>query len=123
MKIKAAKPAQRACKLAGTDDLFLLVQPMGSKLWRCKFRLQGIEEMQSPGAFAEVGLAAASAAHAASRSLVANGINSAQARRAERQFLAIAGLRQTQGSVGAGHGLGAATGAALRPSTVGQRHR
>ena len=34
LKIKTAKPAERAYKLADAGGLFLLVQPNGSKLWR-----------------------------------------------------------------------------------------
>lgn len=45
LKIKIARPAERAYKLADAGVLFLLVQPNGSKLWRYKFRLQGVEDL------------------------------------------------------------------------------
>jgi len=74
VKVKTAKPAERAYKLADGGGLFLLVQPNGSKLWRYKFRIGGVEGLQALGAFPEVGLADARAAHTASRHLVAKGI-------------------------------------------------
>ena len=56
LKIKTAKPAERAYKIADGGGLFLLVQPNGSKLWRYKFRVQGVEGLQALGAFPQVGL-------------------------------------------------------------------
>ncbi len=124
LKIKTAKPAPRAYKLADAGGMFLLVQPNGSKLWRYKFRLQGVEGLQALGAFPEVGLADARAAHTASRLLVADGINPVQARRAERESRAIADMRRTQGSFDAlCADWDAANSAALRPATVAQRRR
>ena len=124
LKIKTAKPAERAYKLSDAGGLFLLVQPNGSKLWRYKFRLQGVEGLQALGIFPDVGLADARAAHATSRQLVANGINPVQARRAERESRAIASMRQTKGSFEAlCADWDAATSAGLRPATVGQRCR
>ncbi len=51
-----AKPVDRVFKLADSASLFLLVQPNGSQLWRCKFRLDGVEGLQALGAFPEVSL-------------------------------------------------------------------
>ena len=51
LKVKTAKPAERAYKLADSGGLFLLVQPNGSKLWRYKFRIGGVEGLQALGAF------------------------------------------------------------------------
>ena len=50
VKVKTAKPAERAYKLADGGGLFLLVQPNGSKLWRYKFRIGGVEGLQALGA-------------------------------------------------------------------------
>jgi Arm DNA-binding domain len=63
LKIKTAKPAERPYKIADGGGLFLLVQPNGSKLWRYKFRIHGVEGLQGLGAFPEVGLAQARVAH------------------------------------------------------------
>ncbi len=124
LKIKIAKPADRAYKIADGGGLFLLVQPSGSKLWRYKFRLQGVEGLQALGAFPEVGLAEARAAHAASRQLVANGINPVHARRAERASKALVAMRHENGTFETVYAdWSAATSVGLRAGTVEQRRR
>lgn len=124
LQIKSAKPAERAYKLADTGGLFVLVQPNGSKLWRYKFRLDGVEGLQALGAFPEVTLADARHAHAESRKLVAKGVHPVQARRDERESRAQAELHRVKGSFGAVCAdWNAATGADLRPATVLQRNR
>jgi integrase len=124
LKIRTAKPAERAYKIAAGGGLFLLVQPNGSKLWRYKFRLQGVEGLQALGPFPEVGLAAARAAHAASRQLVASGINPVQARRSERESKALATMHRDKGSFESLYAdWDAATSVGLRAGTVDQRRR
>ena len=124
LKIRTAKPAVRAYKLADGGGLFVLVQPNGSKLWRYKFRLQGVEGLQALGAFPEVGLAEARAAHTASRQLVANGVNPVQARRSERESKVLATMHRDKGSFEALYAdWDAATSVGLRAGTVDQRRR
>jgi integrase len=124
LQIKSAKPADRAFKLADAGGLFLLVQPNGSKLWRYKFRLDGVEGLQALGAFPEVSLADARAAHAESRKLVAKGIHPVQARREQRESRAQAELHRVKGSFGAVCAdWNKATSADLRSATVLQRNR
>ena len=124
VKVKTAKPAGRAYKLADRGGLFLLVQPNGSKLWRYKFRIGGVEGLQALGAFPEVGLADARTAHAASRQLVAKGINPVQARRAARESRALDEVRQAKQSFEAVYAeWDAATSAGLSASTAVQRRR
>ena len=124
LKIKTAKPAERAYKLADADGLFLLVQPNGSKLWRYKFRLQGVEGLQALGAFPEVGLAEARAAHAASMQLVASGVNPVRARQSERESKGLATMGRDKGSFEALYAdWDAATSVGLRAGTVDQRRR
>lgn len=124
LKIRTAKPAERGYKMADSGGLFLLVQPSGSKLWRYKFRLHGIEGLQALGAFPEVGLAKARAAHAASRKLVASGINPVHARRAERASKALVTMRRDKGTFETVYAdWYAATSVGLRAGTVEQRRR
>jgi integrase len=124
LQIKSAKPAKRAFKLSDAGGLFVLVQPNGSKLWRYKFRLDGVEGLQALGAFPEVTLADARHAHAESRKLVAKGVHPVQARRDERESRAQAELHRVKGSFGAVcTDWKTATGADLRPATVLQRNR
>jgi integrase len=124
VKVKTAKPAERAYKLADSGGLFLLVQPNGSKLWRYKFRVGGVEGLQALGAFPEIGLADARAAHAASRHLVAKGINPVHARRAARETRALDDVRQSKESFEAVYtDWDEATSAGLSASTAVQRRR
>lgn len=124
LQIKSAKPTERAFKLADTGGLFLLVQPNGSKLWRYKFRLNGVEGLQALGAFPDVTLADARRAHAESRKLVAKGIHPVQARRDERESRVRAELHRVKGSFGAVCAdWNAVTSANLRSATVQQRNR
>ena len=124
LKIKAAAPAQRAYKLADTGGLFLLVQPSGSKLWRYKFRVNGVEGLHALGSFPEVSLADARDGHAQARKLVAKGIHPGAARKQERAELALADLRRERGSFAAVVlDWKAATTGSLRPATIKQRNR
>jgi integrase len=124
LQIRSAKPTERAFKLADAGGLFLLVRPSGSKLWRYKFRLNGVEGLQALGAFPEVTLADARHAHVESRKLVAKGIHPVQARREERESRAQAELHKVKGSFAAVCAdWNAATSANLRTATVLQRNR
>ena len=57
--IKKAKPGPKPIKLSDGKGLYLLVNPVGSKLWRCKYRVLGKEKILSLGAYPEVSLAQA----------------------------------------------------------------
>lgn len=124
LRIKLAQPTDRGYKLTDSGGLFLLVQPNRSKLWRYKFRVNGVEGLQALGIFPEVSLSDARHAHAEARKLVAQGINPIHARRIDREKLARAELQRVQGSFAAVFaGWNAATAADLRPATIEQRSR
>ena len=124
LKIKSARPSERAYKLADAGGLFLLVQPNGSKLWRYKFRVGGVEGLQALGAFPEVSLADARHEHAEARKLVAKGVHPVQARRQDREASVRANLHRTKGSFDAvAADWNAATASNLRSATIGQRNR
>ena len=89
-QVRNAKPTDKPYKLADGGGMFLLVQPNGSKLWRYKFRLNGVEGADALGVYPEVNLAAAREAHRKSREQVSAGVNpvhhrKAEAERAERE--------------------------------------
>lgn len=58
-EVRRAKAAAAPYKLADGKGLYLLVQPTGSKLWRVKYRHQGVERTYSIGAYPEITLAKA----------------------------------------------------------------
>ena len=119
LKSKSTRPTDRAVKLANSGGLFLLIKPSDSKLWRYKFRLNGVEGLQTLGAFPEISLADARLAHAESRKLVSKGIHPVQAGRAQREEALRVQLHRAKGSFGTvSADWNAATSSGLRPATI-----
>lgn len=124
LKIDKAKPATKAYKLADGGGLYLLVQPSGSKLWRYKFRLAGVEGLDALGSFPEVSLAEARQAHGESRNLVSQGINPVLARKERKQAQIQFALVREKGSFATiASDWSAATRNGLRSATLKQRER
>jgi hypothetical protein len=84
VRIRAAKPKAAAYKLADEKGLYLLIGPSGSKLWRLKFRLNGIEKKLAIGVYPEVSLSAARAEREESRTLIANGADPAVTKQSQK---------------------------------------
>ena len=82
--VRNAKPREKAYKLTDGGSLFLLVTPSGSKLWRYRYRLAGIENLFAVGEYPAMGVQQAREARDAARRLVREGIHPAQHRRASR---------------------------------------
>jgi hypothetical protein len=55
--IRNAKPRDRDYKLADSGGLYLLMTPAGGKLWRLKYRSDGVERKLSLGRYPAVTLA------------------------------------------------------------------
>jgi hypothetical protein len=49
IRIRAAKPQERAYKLFDERGLFMLVTPSGGRLWRFRYRLGGVEKLLTLG--------------------------------------------------------------------------
>jgi integrase len=82
--IRNAKPADRPYKVTDSQGLYLLVNPRGSKLWRIKYRIDGVERKLSLGAYPEITLAEARAARDAARRQLAHAIDPNVAKRQAR---------------------------------------
>ena len=54
--IRNAKPRERDYKLADGGGLYLLVTPAGGRLWRLKYRADGVERKLSIGKYPAVSL-------------------------------------------------------------------
>jgi len=52
--IRAAKQREKAYKMADGGCLTLVVKPTGQKLWRMRYRFDGIEKMGSFGMYPDV---------------------------------------------------------------------
>jgi integrase len=74
-KIKAAKPREKAYKLADERGLFLLVNPNGSKYWRFKYRFGGKEKLLAIGVYPDVSLAEAREKRDAARKMLTNEVD------------------------------------------------
>lgn len=93
--VRSAKPAPKAYKRYAEKGMFLFVPPSGALLWRHKYRIFGKEKLLALGAYPDVSLKRAREKRDETRSLVADGIDPAAKKRAERQasadtFAAIA---------------------------------
>ncbi len=60
--IRNAKPREKPYKVADSQGLYLLINPRGSKLWRVKYRINGVERKLAVGPYPEITLAEARAA-------------------------------------------------------------
>lgn len=82
--IRNAKPADKPYKVADSQGLYLLVNPRGSKLWRIKYRIDGVERKLSLGAYPQITLAEARAARDAARRQLAHSVDPNVAKRQAR---------------------------------------
>jgi integrase len=87
-QIRAAKPLGRPYKLADGHGLYLYVTPKGSRLWRLKYRLAGVEKVLSFGPYPEVGLADARERQALARTHLRQGQDPGAMKRTARLILA-----------------------------------
>ncbi len=71
--IRNAKPSSKALKMADGGGMFLLVTPVGGKLWRLKYRVDGREKLLSIGAYPEISLSEARKRRDQARELLTQG--------------------------------------------------
>ncbi|EMH2328947.1 integrase arm-type DNA-binding domain-containing protein [Citrobacter sp. Cf224] len=83
-KIRNLKPSSRPVKLSDSHGLYLLVNPGGSRIWYLKYRFSGKESRVSLGAYPLVSLAEARQQRDGIRKLLAQNINPAQQRMADK---------------------------------------
>ena len=73
--IRTAKPKDRPYKVADAQGLYLLVNPVGSKLWRLKYRMHGVERKLALGSYPDITLAEARTSRDAARKYLARDID------------------------------------------------
>ena len=88
--IKKVKPGPKPVKLSDGKGLYLLVNPVGSKLWRCKYRVLGKEKVLSLGAYPDVSLAQARDGVDQARKVLAAGGDPMAIRKADKVSSRIA---------------------------------
>lgn len=82
--IRKAKPKEKPYKVSDSQGLYLLVNPRGSKLWRVKYRINGVERKLALGSYPEITLAEARSARDAARRQLAHSIDPNFAKRQAR---------------------------------------
>ena len=85
VKIAKAKPQKKPQTMFDGGGLYLLITPTGGKLWRFKYRFEGKEKLLALGAYPEISLADARERRAIARKQLANGIDPAFVKKAQRQ--------------------------------------
>lgn len=85
-----AKPRSKPYKLLDGGGLLLLVTTAGSRLWRFRYRLGGIENMFAIGEYPSLGLQQAREARDAARHLIKEGVHPAHNRASRRSEVVIA---------------------------------
>ncbi|HDZ2573130.1 TPA: tyrosine-type recombinase/integrase [Klebsiella pneumoniae] len=83
-KIRNLKASAKPFKVSDSHGLYLLVNPGGSRLWYLKYRINGKESRLGLGAYPNVSLAYARQQRDGIRKLLAQNINPAQQRIAEK---------------------------------------
>ena len=84
-QIRNAKHGPKALKLFDGGGLFLLLSPNGGKWWRLKYRFGGKEKLLSLGVYPDVGLKVARIRREEARSLLTNGVDPSEHRKASKR--------------------------------------
>ena len=84
VQVRQARPGPKPRKLSDERGLFIEIRPTGSKLWRYRYKIGGVENVFAIGEYPEVGLADARAERDRARALVKQGRHPAHVRRIQR---------------------------------------
>lgn len=82
--IRKAKPADKPSRMFDGGGLYLEIAPSGGKLWRLKYRYGGKEKRLAIGTYPEISLLDARNRRETARKLLANGIDPADAKKAQK---------------------------------------
>jgi integrase len=84
IEIRTAKPGDAPYKLADGGGLYLIVQPVGSKLWRMDYHFDGKRKTLSLGAYPAVSLKDARGRRDEARKSLANGVDPGVVKKAQK---------------------------------------
>ncbi len=90
LQVSRAKTQGKQVTLFDGGGLFIVLTPAGGKLWRFKYRFGGKDKLLSLGSYPDISLAEARAKRAVFRKLLAEGIDPAEAKKAEQAGKAAA---------------------------------
>ena len=86
--VRNAKPGAKPAKLFDERGLFLMITPAGGKLWRFRYGFGGKEKLLALGAYPDVSLASARQKRDEARTLLADGTDPSEQRKAEKAIRA-----------------------------------
>ena len=84
INIRKSKPDIKVRKLSDGGGLFLQIEPTGGKLWRYKYRFEGKQKLLALGIYPDVPLQEARKRHTAAREQLAQGIDPAAVKKAQK---------------------------------------
>src|SRR3979409_2508444 len=87
-RIRATRPKDRPYKVFDERGLFMLVTPSGGRLWRFRYRMGGVEELPTLGAYADGAVKRGREKRDDALKLVADDVDPSAKRQAERSALA-----------------------------------
>lgn len=87
-EIRRSPPRDKTYKLADGGGMYLEVRPNGSRYWRLKYRYGGKEKLLALGVYPTVTLKDAREKREAAKKRLANGVDPAEARKAEKRSAA-----------------------------------
>lgn len=90
LALKKANPADKPYKLTDEKGLYILIQPTGGKLWRMNYRFDGKQKTLALGAYPDLSLSKAREKRDTARKQLAEGIDPAAAKQADKQARKIA---------------------------------
>lgn len=85
VQVKNAKPKGKNYRLVDERGLYLEVAKGGGKWWRLRYWFEGKENRLSLGTYPDVSLKVARAKRDEARAMIANGVNPAESRKAQKQ--------------------------------------
>jgi integrase len=88
--IKRARANDRPYRMSDGGGLFLWITPAGGKLWRWKYRHEGLEKLMSFGKYPDVTLTVAREKHGEARKLLATGSDPMVRRKTEKMAERVA---------------------------------
>ncbi|MEL6956471.1 MAG: Arm DNA-binding domain-containing protein [Pseudomonadota bacterium] len=74
-QLRQLKPKEKPYKVADGGGLLIHVTPNGSKLWRLRYRVDGVEKLMALGAYPDLSLARAQEKRQDAKALLADGID------------------------------------------------
>ncbi|AOR59618.1 Arm DNA-binding domain-containing protein [Pectobacterium parmentieri] len=89
VKVRSAKPEDKAYKLTDGEGMHLMVHPNGSKYWRLQYRFAGKQKTLALGVYPEITLSEARQRRDEAKRQIATGTDPSEQKKVDKQ------LRQT----------------------------